>query len=93
MLGHPLLLWEGERDDDGDCDDYSDKDHIDNSHLTTKPHIFDIKCQSNSRRYDQLFFFRTKFRRGKLFIYVGGFPNERECSGDDLLETLIDIQI
>ena len=32
MLGHPLLLWEGERDDDGDCDDYSDKDHIDNSY-------------------------------------------------------------
>ena len=33
-----------------------------NSHLTTKPYNFDIKCQCNSESYDQHAFFGTRFR-------------------------------
>ena len=55
-----------------------------NSHLTTKPYNFDIKCQGNSESYDQHNFFGTKFRGGqKILITVGGFYNEREYSGAD----------
>ena len=55
-----------------------------NSHLTTKPYNFDIKCQGNSESYDQHGFFGTKFRGGQNFlIAVGGFYNKREYSGAD----------
>ena len=55
-----------------------------NSHLTTKPYSFDIKCQGNSESYDQHGFFGTKFRGGQnVLITVGGFYNEREYSGAD----------
>ena len=33
-----------------------------NSHLTTKPFNFDIKCQSNSESYDRQFFWGTNFQ-------------------------------
>ena len=33
-----------------------------NSHLTTKPSNFDIKCHINSESYDRHGFFATKFR-------------------------------
>ena len=57
-----------------------------NSHLTTKPYNFDIKCKSNSERYDRHNFFRTKFRGGQNFlITVGGFYNKRKYSGADWL--------
>ena len=43
-----------------------------------------IKCQSNSEGYDQHGLFGTKFRGGQNFLFsMGGFPNERECSGAD----------
>ena len=55
-----------------------------NSHLTTKPYNFDIKCQGNSESYDRHGFFGIKFRGGRNFlIMVGGFYNEREYSGAD----------
>ena len=38
-----------------------------NSHLTTKPYNFDIKCQSNSESYDRHGFFGTKFGGGQNF--------------------------
>ena len=60
-----------------------------NNHLTTKPNNFDIKFQSNSERYDQHGYFKTKFRGGQNFlITVGGFYNEREYSGADWLVLL-----
>ena len=60
-----------------------------NSHPTTKPSNFDIKCQSNSETYEQHNFFGTKFKDGQNFLLtVGGFYNEREYSGADLLEDL-----
>ena len=35
-------------------------------------------------------FFGTKFRGGQNFLFMmGGFPNERECSGADWLDPLI----
>ena len=37
-----------------------------NSHLTTKPSNFDIKCQSNSESYDQHGFLVTKFMGGGM---------------------------
>ena len=61
-----------------------------NSHLTTKPYNFDIKCQSNSESYDQHGFFGDKFRGGQNFlITVGGFYNEREYSVADWLVLLV----
>ena len=61
-----------------------------NSHLTTKPYNFDIKCQSNSESYDQHGFFGTKLRGGQKFLLmVGGFFNEREYSGADWLVPFI----
>ena len=36
-----------------------------NSHLTTKPYNFDIKCQCNSESYDHHGFCGTKFRGGQ----------------------------
>ena len=61
-----------------------------NSHLTTKPYDFDIKCQSNSESYDRHGFVETKFRGGQNFlITVGGFYSEREYSGADWLFLLI----
>ena len=55
-----------------------------NSHLTTRPYNFDIKCQGNSESFDRHRFFGTKFRGGQNFlITVGGFHNEREYSGAD----------
>ena len=60
-----------------------------NSHLTTKPYNFDIKCQSNSESYDQHGFFGTKIRGGQRFLLTaGGFYNEREYSGADWLVPL-----
>ena len=57
-----------------------------NSHLTTKPYNFDIKCHSNSESYDRHGFFGTKFRGGQNFLLtVGIFYNEREYSGADWL--------
>ena len=61
-----------------------------NSHLTTKPYNFDIKCLGNSESYDQHIFFGTKLRGGQNFlIKVGGFYNEREYSGTDWLVLLL----
>ena len=61
-----------------------------NSHLTTKPNIFDIKCQSNYESHDQHSFFGTNFRGGQNFLLtVGGFSNKRECSGADWLDPLV----
>ena len=61
-----------------------------NSHLTTKPYNFGIKCLGNSESYDQYGFFGTKFRGGKNFLLmVGVFFNEREYSGADWLVFLI----
>ena len=62
-----------------------------NSHLTTKLNNFDIKCHSNSERYDQHSFSGTKFRGDLIFLkfMMGGFPNERECSGVDWLDPLM----
>ena len=61
-----------------------------NSHLTTKLHHFDIKCQNYSESYDQHSFFGTKFRGGLNFSFTtGGFSNERECSVADFLMSAI----
>ena len=61
-----------------------------NSHLTTKPYNFDIKCWRNSENYDWRGFFGTKFRRGQNFLRtVGGFYNEREYSGADWMVLLL----
>ena len=57
-----------------------------NSHLTTKPYNFDIKCQSNSESYNRHNFCGTKIRGGQnLLLMVEGFFNEREYSGADWL--------
>ena len=57
-----------------------------NSHLTTKPYSFDIKCHSNSESYDRHGFFGTKFWGGQNFLLtVVVFYNEREYSGADWL--------
>ena len=61
-----------------------------NSHLSTKPHNFDIKCQSNSESYDRHGFLGTKFRGGQNFVLtVGGFFNDREYSAADWLIPLL----
>ena len=61
-----------------------------NSHLTTKPSNFDIKCHSNSKSYDRHGFFGTKFKGSQnFFIYGGRFFNEREYSRADWLDLLI----
>ena len=61
-----------------------------NSHLTTKPYNFDIKCQSKYEGYDRHGFFGTKFRGNQNFLITfGGFYNEREYSGADWLVLLI----
>ena len=61
-----------------------------NSHLTTKPYNFAIKCQSNSESYDRYSFFGTKIGGGQnLLLMVEGFYNEREYSGADWLVPLI----
>ena len=61
-----------------------------NSHLTTKPYNFDIKCLSNSESYDRHGFFGTKYRGGQnLLRTVGGFNNEREYSWVDRLVLLL----
>ena len=68
-----------------------------NSHLTTRPSNFDIKCHSNSESYDRQVFFGTKFRGGQIFIFtVGGFFNEREYSEadcPDLLKPILAYQL
>ena len=52
-----------------------------NSHLTTKPYNFDIKCQSNYESYDWHGFFGTIFTGGQNFLLtVGSFFNKREYS-------------
>ena len=64
-----------------------------NSHLTTKPYNFDIKCPSNSESYDQHGFFGTKFRGSQDFLLtVGNLYNEREYSGADWLVPLVCLQ-
>ena len=61
-----------------------------NSHLTTKPSNFDIKCNNNSESYDRDGFFGTNFRGGQNLLFtVGGFFNERVYSGADWLDLLI----
>ena len=61
-----------------------------NSHLTTKPSNFDIKCYSNSESYDRHGFFGTNFRGGQNFLFtLGGFFNEREYSEADCPDLLI----
>ena len=61
-----------------------------NSHLTTKPYNFDIKCQSNSESYDRHGFFGTKIRGGQNFLLTAGvFFNEREYSRADWLVPFI----
>ena len=39
-----------------------------NSHLTTKPYNFDIKCPSNYQSYDRHGYFGAKFRGGPNFF-------------------------
>ena len=39
-----------------------------NSHLTTKPYNFDIKCQSNSESYDRHSFFWDQVQGGSEFV-------------------------
>ena len=58
-----------------------------NSHLTTKPYNFTIKCQSSCESYDRQGFFGTKFRI--FLLKVEGFYNEREYSGADWLVLLL----
>ena len=61
-----------------------------NSHLTTKLHNFDFKCQSNSESYYRNVFFGTKFRGGQNFLFMmRGFPKERERYGADWLGPLL----
>ena len=62
-----------------------------NSHLTTKPYNFDIKCQSNSESYDRHRFFWDQVQEGyNILLSVGGFFfNEREYSGADILVPLV----
>ena len=62
-----------------------------NSHLKTKLHNFDIKCQSNSESYDRHSYFGIKFRGwSDFFIYGGRFSQqEGECSGADWLDPLL----
>ena len=61
-----------------------------NSHLTTKPSNFDIKCHSNSESYDQNGFIGTKFKGGQNFLFtVGGFSNKREYSGADWMDPIL----
>ena len=63
-----------------------------NSHLTTKPSNFDIKCHSNYESYDLHGFFGTKVRGGHNFIFtVVGFLNEREYSKADCPDLLLSI--
>ena len=49
-----------------------------NSHLTTKPQNFEIKCPSNSESYDCHGFFGTKFRGVRVFFINGGSFFQRE---------------
>ena len=61
-----------------------------NSHLTTKPYNFDIKCHSNSESCDRHSFLGPSLGVGQKFlITVGGFYNKREYSGADWLVLLI----
>ena len=64
-----------------------------NSHLTTKPYNFDIKCQGNSKSYDRHGFFGTKKRGGQNFLLtVGSFSNKREYSEADWLVPLLSLR-
>ena len=50
-----------------------------NSHLTTKPSNFDIKCKINSESYDRQ---GTKFKGDQNFLFrVGGSYNKSKYSG------------
>ena len=61
-----------------------------NRHMTTKLHTFDIQCPSNSKSYDQHIFFGTKFRGSQNFSFtMGGFSDERACSGADPLDSFL----
>ena len=61
-----------------------------NSHLTTKPYNFGIKCQTNSESYDRHGFLGTKLMGGQNFVLtVVGFFNEREYSAADWLVPLV----
>ena len=65
-----------------------------NSHLTTKPSIFDIECHSISEGYDQDGFCGTNFKGGHNFLFtVGGFSNKRKYSGAEWLDLLIFVVI
>ena len=44
-----------------------------NSHLTTKPYNFDIKCQCNLESYDQHVFFGTHLRGGGVKVFFFSF--------------------
>ena len=60
------------------------------SHLTTKPYNFDIKCQSNSESYDQHVFLGPSLGGGQTFLLtVGCFFNKRKYSEADWLVPLL----
>ena len=54
-----------------------------NSHLTTKPYNFDIKCQRNSESYDWHIFFWDQVKGGSEFFINSGkvFQQERVLWG------------
>ena len=60
-----------------------------NSHLTTKPYNFDIKCQCNSESYDHHGFLALRLGGVRVFIIYGGrIFNKRDYSGADWLDLL-----
>ena len=64
-----------------------------NSHLTTKPSNFDIKCHSNSESYDRQFFLGPSLGVVRfLYLRLEVFFNDREYSEadcPDLLEPIL----
>ena len=61
-----------------------------NSHLTTKPYNFDIKCQWTLESYDRHIFFGIKFGGGQNCSFtLGSFFNKREYSVGGWLDPLV----
>ena len=62
-----------------------------NSHLTTKPFIFDLKCQSNFESYDWHNFLGPSLRVVRIFFYLRWevFSTKRKYSGIDWMDLLL----